>query len=232
MAINHSKELYALGIPENQLPITDLQSKLVSGEPAFTIDVEMDTDTDTPYLATLYYSESEGSIVLKQFVLTLYHPDTDDIFRCQPFPVKGRPDDITIRQGKNLLQGRAILIRYLPGGPFADDTWLCFNFSRRNADGAYVLEKYSLSRSRRLEQILPKYPIVGWQNTSYASAIVAALQAGEMVLVNLHLGRTLIRPKVLEYDPRFPLIKLHLPSRHRPTISIDPLKREELCQIQ
>lgn len=232
MAINHSKELYALGIPENQLPITELQSKLVSGESAFTIDVELDTDTDNPYLVTLYYSASESSIILTHFVLTLYHPDTDDIFRCQPFPVKGRPDDISIRQGKNLLQGRAVLIRYLPGGPFADDTWVCLNFSRRSADGAYILEKYSLTRSRQLERILPKYPIIGWQNSSFASAIVAALQAGELVPVNLQLGRSLIRTKVLEYDPRSPLIKLHLPSRHRPTINLEPLKREELWQIQ
>jgi hypothetical protein len=215
-------QLRTLGVPSQQVPTTDLHNKLLSGDPSFTIDVEPDPDTRDPYLVTFFYSTQDAArpVNLTHFISTLYHPVTNDILRCRMFPVLGETAVPTIREAKNLLQGRAVWKQFYPGTPLEYPAWLWLDFSRKDAEGEYKLLMRSATKLRNLEQILLMYPIVGLEDPDYMVIITNALKSGELIEVTLRPKGATLRRKVLEYDPRLSVLKLHIPGNRVPTINI------------
>jgi hypothetical protein len=226
MPRTYFEQLRALGVPSQQLPAAELQDKLVCGDPSFTLDIEPNLDPDDPYVVKFCYSPqgATGPAYLTHYVATLYHPDTDDIFRCRTFPVLGETAVPMIREAKNLLQGRAVWKLFYPGTPLEYAAWLWLDFSRRDAEAQYKLLVRSASNGRKLENILPKYPIEELGDPEYTAIIINALQSGELVGVRLRQGGATPSPKVLEYDPRLSILKLHTPAHRVPTINIHLIK--------
>lgn len=240
MTSTYLEQLIAFGITPKQLPVDELNQKLNSGDLFFMIDIAPDTSPvfnpdrdpvpDPFYNATFYYSASTAgrAFRLTHFVATLYHPNTDDIFLCRTFQVLGETAIPTVREAKNLLQGRAVWKRFYPDSPIEYAAWIRLDFSRTNAEGSYPLVEYRAIHHRILKEMLGLYPIVELEDVSNLRVILDALHAGELVALHFREGRSAIRRKIIAYDPRHPLPTLHSPAQVAPTLDLQILKSVSL----
>jgi hypothetical protein len=236
MTSAYLEQLIAFGVMPKQLPVDELTQKLSSGDLFFMIDIAPDTSPainphhdpvpDPLYNTTFYYSASDAgrAFRLTHFVATLYHPNTDDILRCRTFHVIGETVIPTVREAKNLLQGRAVWKRFYPDSPIEYAAWIRLDFSRTNSEGSYPLVEYRAIHRRILKDMLGLYPIVELEDASNLRVILDAIHAGELVALHFREGRSAIRRKVIAYDPRQPLPTLHSPATVAPTLDLQILK--------
>jgi len=225
-------QLSALGIPSEKLPSDELNTKLESGEPSFTIDVQ--PDNDPTYLITLYYTTPNYTIpgdtlppCLTQLVGTLYDPVTNDIDKCHPFLVKDGRSEFSVSQVKNLLAGRCVAHCFRQHTPFGYDKWYHLDFETRGPENAYRLVTTRFSVNHYIQKVLALYPIIEMEDPAYPPIILEALAAGERIQIQLREGKQ-ITPKLIQLHPAG-RIRFNRTDKASATFDIQHKKAELLC---
>ena len=116
-------------------------------------------------------------------------------------------DGITLKEGYNLLQGRAVYkpVRAERGDP--EKAWLQLDFAERNGEGSYHVRQYGKEYDFDLEKALERFSIRELYDPLEKEDLIRNLERGNREPVTLQFGNELQRVSV-EANPRYKTISI------------------------
>lgn len=155
----------------------ELRENMVKQNAEFTITMEKSYGTDN-IKATLHFKKSDESdmVFFNRYDLELKKQNNEHCIHQNFYPNKG----ITLKEGYNLLDGRAIHKTLTNKQNEKYNAWLQLDFKNSTQSGNYVMKQYHQNYGFDLEQTLSKYPIREMTDEKFKEGLIKSLERGNL----------------------------------------------------
>jgi hypothetical protein len=155
----------------------ELRSNMQKQNPEFTINMQKSYGTDN-IKATLHFKKSDESDIFffNKYDLQLKKQNSDEAVRQTFYPNK----NITLKEGYNLLDGRAVHKTLTNKEDEKYTAWLQLDFKNNTESGNYQLKQYHQNYGFDLEKTLSKYPVKELQNEKFKESLIRSLERGNL----------------------------------------------------
>jgi hypothetical protein len=181
-----SKQLKYTGFGEE---LNDkLKEALQNGQSTFTLTHQKDYGNDQT-VATLHFRKPEESDLyfFNRYTLLLKNEQHKEPIQ-QTFYISPKGDNVTFKEGYNLMSGRAVYKDMLDKGNNEYKAWLQIDFKNTEANGNYKMKQYHANYGYDLVSVLAKHPIKELQNTEHKDRLIESLERGNRQLVTVVIG--------------------------------------------
>ena len=192
---------------------TDLKEKMQQQSAEFKIFHKQDFGQDHA-VATLHFRKSDQSDMyfLNRYDLHLKNDKSEQVAK-QTFYM-GKDNNITLKEGYNLMSGRAVNKDLTAKEGQVYNAWIQLNFKETDKQGNYQMSKFHQNYGFDLEKELAKHPIKELGNEQDKARLVESLQRGNRQSV------TVIRDGseqklFLEANPKFKTLTVYDQSMQR-----------------
>jgi hypothetical protein len=192
----------------------DLKEKMASGVGEFTLTHLQDFGKDRAE-ANLHFRKSEQSdlFFFNRYDLSVKNAQKDETLK-QTFYINPKEDNITLKEGYNLLSGRAIQKEYTPKEGAKYNAWMQIDFKESDKNGQYKVKHYHPNYGYDLESTLHKHPIQELGTNDGIKRLLESLERGNRQQVTY--GEPGNEKKVfIEASPQFKSINLYDDSMKR-----------------
>jgi hypothetical protein len=157
----------------------DLRKQLEKQQPEFKLYTRDSFGKDTT-TATLHFKKSEQTdmVFFNKYDLQLKKENNDNSLQ-QTFHVN-KGNTITLKEGYNLLDGRAVHKTLTNKQDEKYNAWLQLDFKNPTQNGNYEMKQYHQNYGFDLEKVLAKYPIQELSNERYKESLVRSLEKGNL----------------------------------------------------
>ncbi|GAA4339612.1 hypothetical protein [Flaviaesturariibacter amylovorans] len=191
-----------------------LKEKLAQGAPEFTLRHEAAFGTDKTE-ATLHFRRSNESDMyfFNRYNLALKNDKLQEPLQ-QSFYINGKQDNITLKEGYNLLSGRAVHKDLTTKEGESYRAWVQLDFKQSEANGNFKTKQFREAYGFDLEQALNKHNIKELQTPEDRDSLVRSLERGNRQAVTLEAEGG---PKqiFIEAAPQFKSLNLYEPNGRR-----------------
>ena len=97
----------------------------------------------------------------------------------------GRENNITLKEGYNLLKGRSVYKEILPKDGEKYHAWLQLNFKETNEQGDFKIRQFHPNYGFDLKQVLERFEIIELENPENAQALIRSLEKGNRQAIGL-----------------------------------------------
>ena len=155
----------------------ELRRNIEKQNAEFTLNVGKEYGTDK-VSATLYFKKSPESdmFFFNKYDLQLKKENSDNAIKQTFYPNK----NITLKEGYNLLDGRAVNKMLTSKLDEKYTAWLQLDFKNQSQKGNYEMKQYHQNYGFDLEKTLSKYPIKELQNDQYKESLIRSLERGNL----------------------------------------------------
>jgi hypothetical protein len=155
----------------------ELRKNMEKQSAEFTLNVQKSYDTDN-VSATLHFKKSGESdmFFFNKYDLQLKKENHDNTIKQTFYPNKS----ITLKEGYNLLNGRAIHKTLTNKEGEKYNAWLQLDFKNNTESGNYQLKQFHQNYGYDLESTLSKYPIKELQNEKFKESLIKSLERGNL----------------------------------------------------
>jgi len=155
----------------------DLRRNIEKQNAEFTLNLGKEYGTDK-VSATLYFKKSPESdmFFFNKYDLQLKKENNDNAIKQTFYPNK----NITLKEGYNLLDGRAVNKMLTSKQDEKYTAWLQLDFKNQSQKGNYEMKQYHQNYGFDLEKTLSKYPIKELQNEQYKESLIRSLERGNL----------------------------------------------------
>lgn len=210
------KQIKFTGFGETHLE--ELKNKISSGQSEFVIVHAQDFGLDNS-IATLNFRGSEASDL---YFFNSYHLMIKNEQRAEAvhhsFYINPKGDNITLKEGYNLLSGRAIQKEYAPREGDKYKAWFQLDFKDTDAYGQFRIKQFHPNYGFDLESSLRKHPLMELNSEESTRRLIESLERGNRQLVTY--GKEGNQIKVfIEASPQFKSINFYDESFKRVLVS-------------
>jgi hypothetical protein len=205
----------------------ELKTKMESNAPNFVILHQQEFGKDN-IAATLHFRKSEQSDLyfFNKYDLLLKNANQPDLVK-QAFYINPKEDNITLKEGYNLLNGRAIQKEHQPKEGQKYNAWFQLDFKEMDKNGQFKMKQYHPNYGFDLEASLHKLPIQEMSTNEGIKRLLESLERGNRQQVTL--GEPGKEQKVyLEASPQFKSVNVYDSSMKRVMANDIKPKGEEL----
>lgn len=155
----------------------ELRENMEKQNAEFTLTMQKSYGTDN-VKATLHFKKSDESdmVFFNKYDLELKKQNNDNSLRQTFYPNKG----ITLKEGYNLLDGRAIHKTLTNKQNEKYNTWLQLDFKDNTESGNYVMKQYHQNYGFDLGKTLSKYPIKELSDEKFKEDLIKSLERGNL----------------------------------------------------
>jgi len=155
----------------------ELRKNMEKQNPEFTLNMEKSYGTDN-VKATLHFKKSDESdmFFFNRYDLQLKKENSDEAVKQTFYPNKS----ITLKEGYNLLDGRAVHKTLTNKEGEKYQAWLELDFKNNTQSGNYQLKQLHHNYGFDLEKTLSKYPIKELQNQKFKESLIRSLERGNL----------------------------------------------------
>lgn len=184
-----------------------LKEKIEQQIPEFKIFHKQDFGQDHA-VATLHLKRSDQSDMyfFNKYDLHLKNEKTEHVAK-QTFYI-GKGNNITLKEGYNLLSGRAVNKDLTSKEGQVYNSWLQLNFKETDASGNYQISKFHQNYGFDLEKELAKHPIKELGNEQDKARLIESLQRGNRQAVTITKEGSDQRA-FIEANPKFKTINMY-----------------------
>ena len=186
---------------------TELKAKMASGVGEFALIHQQEFGKDQVN-AQLNFRKSEQSDLyfFNNYDLSVTGHKNDTL--KQTFYINPKEDNITLKEGYNLLSGRAIQKEYTPREGEKYNAWLQLDFKETDKNGQFKVKQYHPNYGFDLESTLHKHPIKELATNEGIKRLLESLERGNRQQVTYGTGAS--EQKVfIEASPQFKSINLY-----------------------
>ncbi|HRN55635.1 MAG TPA: hypothetical protein PLL71_04255 [Agriterribacter sp.] len=212
-----SKQIQFTGFGEGHKD--ELMQKMKENKQEFTIFHQQDFGKDNT-VATLQFRRPEDGDMyfFNRYSLLLKSARHEDpikqTFYINNDPKKKEQDDITLKEGYNLLSGRAVQKDLVNKDGEKYTAWMQLDFKATDKHGNYETKKFHQNYGYDLEQLLSKHPIKELNTADEKKMLLESLQRGNRQSVTLQLEGKEQRV-FIEAAPQFKSINIYDSSMKR-----------------
>ena len=154
----------------------ELRSNMEKQNPEFTLNMQKSYGTDD-VKATLHFKKSDEAdmFFFNKYDLQLKKENSEAIQQTF-YPNK----NITLKEGYNLLDGRAVHKTLTNKEGEKYQAWLQLDFKDNTDSGNFKMKQYHHNYGFDLEQTLAKYPIKELQNEKFKESLIRSLERGNL----------------------------------------------------
>src|SRR6266536_3735301 len=167
---------------------TEMKERMKDEQPEFTLFHKAEFGKDHT-IAALHFKKSDQSdnYFFNKYDLSVRNDDKQDILQ-QTFYINNKEPSITLKEGYNLLSGRAVYKEELLNKQDEKySAWLQLNLKETDAAGNYKMKPYHQNYGYDLEATLAKHPFKELLNEKEKERLMESLQRGNHQSVTLQL---------------------------------------------
>ncbi len=140
-------------------------------------------------VATLQFKKPDNSDMyfFNRYSLMLKTPKMDDPV-TQTFFINNKEDNITLKEGYNLLNGRAVYKELTSKDGQKNNAWVQLNFKETDTNGNFRVKSFYENYGFNLGKELAKHPIKELGNEENKQNLLASLQRGNRQSVTITTG--------------------------------------------
>ncbi len=155
----------------------ELRANMQKQNAEFTLNLQKEYGTDK-VSATLHFKKSDESdmFFFNRYDLQLKKEKNDEATRQTFYPNK----NITLKEGYNLLDGRAVHKTLTNKENEKYTAWLQLDFKNNTESGNYQMKQYHHNYGFNLDETLSKYPIKELQNEKFKESLIRSLERGNL----------------------------------------------------
>jgi hypothetical protein len=197
----------------------ELSKYMTEGKPEFTIFHQQDFGKDSTVATLQFRRPEEGDMYFfNRYSLMLKGPHHEDPIK-QTFYInndmkKKEQEHITLKEGYNLLSGRAVHKDLVNKEGEKYTAWVQLDFKTIDQHGNYETRKFHQNYGYDLEQLLARHPIKELNTTDDKKMLMDSLQRGNRQAVTLQLNGKEERV-FIEAAPQFKSINFYDGSMQR-----------------
>lgn len=186
---------------------SELKNQMQRGVPEFQLNHNTTFGKDIA-TATLHFKKSEQSDMyfFNKYDLTLKPENSADTAK-QTFYI-GKKNNITLKEGYNLMSGRAVNKDLASREGQIYNAWLQMDFKETDKNGNYPLKQFHQNYGFDLEKVLAKHPIKELANEQEKTKLIESLQKGNRQAVTFLQDGTEQR-MFIEANPRFKSVNVY-----------------------
>jgi hypothetical protein len=179
----------------------DLREKMAEGQASFNLAQQFKFG-ETEVSAMLQFKKSEQSDMyfFNRYFLQLPGEKKDEAL-AQSFRID-RENNITLKEGFNLLQGRAVYKELQPKEGEKYHAWLQLNFKETNDYGDFKMKQFHDNYGYRITDTLARYPIKELENAQSLESLTKALERGNRQQVTMLQDGKEVKMSI-EANPQF-----------------------------
>lgn len=185
----------------------ELKEKMQQQSPEFKIFHKQDFGQDHA-VSTLHFRKSDQSDMyfFNKYDLHLKNDKNNEVAK-QTFYL-GKDSNITLKEGYNLMNGRAVNKDLTSKEGQVYNAWVQLNFKETDAAGNYQMNKYHQNYGFDLQKELARHPIKELQNEQDKTRLIESLQRGNRQSVTVIKDGT--EQKVfIEANPKFKTLNIY-----------------------
>lgn len=179
-----------------------LKEKLQKQEPEFMLTHQKSYGNDVT-AATLHFKKSTTSDMyfFNKYSLHLQNPQHPDPIK-QTFYLNPDEKAITLKEGYNLLSGRAVYKERSDREGQGYNAWMQLDFKQTDKNGNYKIQLYNDKYGFNLDQSLNRHAIKELQDPTQKERLMESLQRGNRHTVNITINGQ-EKQMAIEAAPRF-----------------------------
>ena len=165
-----------------------LKEKMQKQEPQFTLTFQKNYGKDET-VATLQFRKSDENDMyfFNRYNLFLKNEQHKEPIK-QTFYIGNKDANITLKEGYNLLSGRAVYKEVSNREGEKYNAWLQLNFKEPDANGGFKLKLYNDNYGYDLKGTLDKHPIKELQDETGRQRLIESLERGNRQSVTLSIS--------------------------------------------
>ncbi len=165
----------------------DLANKMSQGAQEFQLSQKNNYGKDTA-ISTLHFKKSEGSDMyfFNRYELQLSNDKLQNK-AAQTFYIN-KGSSITLKEGYNLLEGRAVHKTLTNKQNEKYNAWLQLDFKSTAQNGNYEIKQYHQNYGYELEKVLARYPIKELEKEESKQQLVRSLERGNLQSATFEIG--------------------------------------------
>lgn len=191
----------------------ELMQKMKENKPEFTIFHQQDFGKDSTVATLQFRRPEEGDMYFfNRYSLMLKGPKHEEpikqIFYINNDMKKKEQEDITLKEGYNLLSGRAVQKDLVNKNGEKYTAWMQLDFKITDKHGNYEEKKFHQNYGYDLEQLLSKHPIKELNTIEDKKMLMESLQRGNRQAVTFQINGQEQRI-FIEAAPQFKSINMY-----------------------
>lgn len=186
---------------------TQLKEQISKGEPAFTLAHKAEYGKDEVN-SVLHFRKSEQTDMyfFNKYDMSLKKPG-DEAAVNQTFYI-GKDNNITLKEGYNLLDGRSVNKDLVNRENEKYNAWVQMDFKETDKHGNYKLRQFHENFGYDLEKALEKHPIKELNNEEDKNMLMDSLKKGNRQSVTF-LSDGQEQKRFLEASPQFKTVNVY-----------------------
>ncbi|MGI8949956.1 MAG: hypothetical protein ACR2FN_00075 [Chitinophagaceae bacterium] len=155
----------------------ELRKNMEKQNAEFTLNMQKSYGSDN-VSATLHFKKSDESdmFFFNKYNLQLKKENSSNSIQQTFYPNKG----ITLKEGYNLLDGRAVHKTLTNKQDEKFNAWLQLDFKNVTESGNYKINQFHQNYGYDLEKTLSKYPIQELNNEKFKESLIKSLERGNL----------------------------------------------------
>ena len=205
----------------------ELKEKLQKQAPEFTIFHNQDFGKDRTVASLTFKKSAETDMYFFNRYTLVVKPDQAPEASKQTFYMSNKDDNITLKEGYNLMTGRAVHKELSNKEGEKYNAWVQLDFKAIDKNGNHEMKKFHQNYGFDLEQALTKLPIKELSNEVDKGRLISSLERGNRQAVTLaDSGKE--QKVFIEAAPQFKSINLYDSSHQRIHLKPLPEKQKEV----
>ena len=209
----------------------DLKQNIQKGASEFTLNHQAKFGEDT-IQADLHFKKSAMTDMyfFNKYDLSLTKPGQDEVSIKQTFYI-GKDNNITLKEGYNLLDGRSVNKDLMNREQEKYNAWLKLDFKETDNQGNFKMKQFHENYGFDLNKALEKHPIKELQNPEDRSRLEDSLKKGNFQSVTF-LSEVGEQKRYLEANPQFKNLNIYDDKQMRTSESQQAQKSENQSKTQ
>jgi hypothetical protein len=172
-----SKQLQFTGFGDTTLQ-PQLKEAMQRGEAQFMLTHVPDFDKQHAAV-TLHFkkSDTQDMYFFNRFNIVLKNPQQEEAMK-QSFYINANQDNISLKEGYNLMHGRAVYKEMTPKEGEKYNAWVQLDFKNSDAGGNFKMRQFNDNYGFRLEEVLNKHPLKELGDPAIKDRLMESLQRG------------------------------------------------------
>lgn len=210
---------------------TPLKEMIQKGEPEFSLKHQAEFSSDTVN-AELHFKKSSMTDMyfFNKYELSLTKQGQDEPAINQTFYI-GKDNNITLKEGYNLLDGRSVNKDLVNRDQEKYNAWVQLDFKETDNQGNFKLKQYHENYGFDLNKALEKHPIKELSNTEDFSRLQESLKKGNRQSVTFQIqgGE---QKRFIEANPQFKNLNIYDANQMRTSETKNEKASESKAQTQ
>lgn len=185
-----------------------LKGKVAEGEQQFMLQHEAKFGKENA-IATLHFKKSDTSEMyfFNKYSLLLSNDQHPDPIK-QTFYINNKQDNITLKEGLNLMSGRAVYKELSNRDGEKYNAWVQLNFKETDTNDNYKLKSFNDNYGFNLEAAVAKYNIKELTDPETKKSLLESLERGNRQAVTLSDGVKEVRI-FIEASPQYKSLNMY-----------------------